>query len=840
MISGMLFGSLQTIEKYEKIEENKIKKRENEEGRKREEERKIEKCESAIKKMLPKNMLQDLFHRPKRRVIVMKALLNEYNKKDCGRLLISPIKLSQHETKDKLLYVAIKKALKTTNLKTTKQVDQQRVLECFKILVPGKHEICKDKAEFELIYKFFILHLKVANYFQDPKLINNENIIRMNNAIYKLYKIKDNALPLSLYLNIFNKEGKLPKLLHPNIISLIMMHLLDEEVFHYQQKPGNYIDNHKADYLELAEQYPKVAISSLKRHHQDINRKNHQDIWDKLIDTLYKDDKQIKILLKNVWHIMILASNCLEILDKFYDKRTKVNNKSLAKELFGYYRGLLFIFLACEDLNVELAKAIFHFKPKSSLANVIGRDNQTPMTVICAQEYSPQQIAIAKIFLENGADVNGIRFSVLISSTRELSYKGYESNLELAIKNKNLELVKLLCEKGADVNMHFLAYACEHGNLEIVEYLFSKCKNTTGFDINKAPSPQSYISQKPLIHSLSNKDKNERDKIMKFLIKNGAETNSLIDYYLKERGDQSNVVKALLLINTISQHCNAMDLFFKAIDALNLDLVKAILEFKTSSSIINTENRRHKTAMHLICEQKHSERQIKIAELLLEKGGDVNGLQQTVVKKDNLKYKLHESNLELAIKNKNLELVKLLCKRGADVNMHFLAYSCMHGDFEIVKYLLSECKKDKNFDINKAPSYPSYICYTPLMYCLFNNKEERYNVMRLLIEKGADTNAKILGDVSVLRIAVERVDKVAVEILLNNESEVNSLATFQSSETRKNMTPLHIAIDKHQTTEGKEVIKTLIKYKADPKLKDSNDESCIDIVNRSKDPNIQI
>ena len=127
-------------------------------------------------------------------------------------------------------------------------------------------------------------------------------------------------------------------------------------------------------------------------------------------------------------------------------------------------------------------------------------------------EYEPitwairdKNITKLKILLNKGTDVN------------EYDSDIDQTPLDLAIEKGYTEIVGLLLEKGADVN-NSLNFACGEGNTEIVGLLLDK-----GADINKMGEFEEFT---PLITAVISK----QAKVVQLLLDRGADVNAIDDH----------------------------------------------------------------------------------------------------------------------------------------------------------------------------------------------------------------------------------------------------------------------------------------------------------------------
>ena len=142
--------------------------------------------------------------------------------------------------------------------------------------------------------------------------------------------------------------------------------------------------------------------------------------------------------------------------------------------------------------------------------------------------------------------------------------------------------------------------------------------------------------------------------------------------------------------------------------------------------------------------------------------------------------------LHIASQIGNINMVRILLSKGADPTItdsrgynpfHLAAY---HGHMKISSLLVNSMNmcKNKNRDIEKI----SYM--TPLHKAV---SVGNYNIVNLLIKKGADISAKNGRGETVLHIASKKGDKDILSALLKNNPNLEA-------EENNGRTPLHFAI----------------------------------------------
>lgn len=184
---------------------------------------------------------------------------------------------------------------------------------------------------------------------------------------------------------------------------------------------------------------------------------------------------------------------------------------------------------------------------------------------------------------------------------------------------------------------------------------------------------------------------------------------------------------------------------------------------------------------------------------LLSRGADVNAMGKNIFGVDNI------TPLSLAASDGDTEIVRLLLEKGANVNFRHplgggtpLTDAAMPGHTEIVRLLL-----EKGADINAKDEYMGY---TALMNAAFAGRTE---TMRLLVEKGAGVNDKAGDGSTPLHIALILCRTETVKLLLEKGADVNA-------KDNNGSTPLMFAI-----TCPTEIAKLLIKKGADVNAKNN-------------------
>ena len=142
--------------------------------------------------------------------------------------------------------------------------------------------------------------------------------------------------------------------------------------------------------------------------------------------------------------------------------------------------------------------------------------------------------------------------------------------------------------------------------------------------------------------------------------------------------------------------------------------------------------------------------------------------------------KHHTSALQAGIGSRNLEIAKLLLRKGAtDVNgidparsyknAHLIHAAVREGDAELVNALL-----DKGADINSR----DWIKDTPLQYSIIDRQA---GIMKLLLKRGADPNSVSEQNRTPLQYAAQCSRPADIECLIDAGAQVNKRCQAGSS-----------------------------------------------------------
>lgn len=315
------------------------------------------------------------------------------------------------------------------------------------------------------------------------------------------------------------------------------------------------------------------------------------------------------------------------------------------------------------------------------------------------------------------------------------------------------QIIKLLEKLGADVidgeyKCTPLCYVCSIGDIELAKILIEK-----GADVNIRDN----YGETPLILSLLLK----QTEAAKLLIEEGADVNKFDQYgncplSLAIEYNQTELEKLLIEKGADIDTCDdfGTTALVCAIRNGNVELAKQLIE---KGADINTEHHSELDftqssikPINAACYYGNNE----IVKVLIENNVDING-------KDSYEH----TPLYYAVENEQIETVKLLIEKGANVNTPcwynnntLLHFAAAHGDYELAKILI---EKGANINITndrgETPLYTAieefhikeYIKYKENIGDLallpyYPYKDGHVEIIRLLKDNGAKANEEEL------------------------------------------------------------------------------------------------
>jgi ankyrin repeat protein len=371
---------------------------------------------------------------------------------------------------------------------------------------------------------------------------------------------------------------------------------------------------------------------------------------------------------------------------------------------------------------------------------------QSPLSK--AAEYG--NMRVVKLLLEKGADLDS-------------EDKHGQTPLLLASRKGNVEVVKLLLEKGANVESKddsgwtpLLLAAAGKGNGEVVKLLLEK-----GADIES----RDVLDRTPLSQAAEGGD----EETVKLLLKKGADLES------KDKYGQTPLSRS--------------------VEKGNKEIVKLLLK---KGANLESKNDCGQTPLSQSAEKGNEE----IVKLLLEKGANLESKDDS-----------GRTSLSRALKRGDKEMVKLLLKKGADLESKDrlgqtpLSQASVKGDKEMMAMVKLEMVKlllEKGADLESKDG----LGLTPLSQAAEEGNEE---IVKLLLKKGADFKSKDGSGQTPLSRAAEKGNEEIVKLLLKKGADLES-------KDKHGQTPLSRAAEKG----NEEIVKLLLKKGADIESKDKH------------------
>ncbi|MEI0604084.1 ankyrin repeat domain-containing protein [Brachyspira alvinipulli] len=368
-------------------------------------------------------------------------------------------------------------------------------------------------------------------------------------------------------------------------------------------------------------------------------------------------------------------------------------------------------------------------------------------------------VEMSKILIDKGLDKN-----------RDYGYEYSYYLTDIAIGNNNLDVLKLLVKRG-DSKETLIPKAVEQNNIEMVKYLLS-----IGQDIDAQRFYDGFWVDSPLKVAAEN----GYIEMAKFLIDEGANLNSADDYMLYAYNNY-DITKLLVdndvfNLNTNTTKEEAMKLvkdgkyyeiekLLSSEDSNNIDgydeLMNAVSkgDMKALEKLIKDDTDLNKqydkiTPLGLAAARNDKE----MVKFLVEKGADIN-------LEDGYGY----TPLIISMKYRNIDLVKdiidlkpdlnAICSATGDTPLTYLVREVWFGTdacYYMIKNGADVNKKNKDGD-------------TPLIVAV-KNVVGSYGMLGVIINMGADYNIKNKEGKTAMDIVIEEDDKAALHHLNNPDN----------------------------------------------------------------------
>ncbi|XP_069670283.1 uncharacterized protein [Periplaneta americana] len=371
------------------------------------------------------------------------------------------------------------------------------------------------------------------------------------------------------------------------------------------------------------------------------------------------------------------------------------------------------------------------------------------------------QIKLVEFFLEAEKKLYHLEtehiLAIIIKERLETKDSNYRTPLSWAAHKGDQEMVRLLVEKGADVNSGDmleqtpLHYAIRGRNINVVKLLIQ-----SGANVNACNKH----NESPLFAAAIQDDVH----IVTLLLNKGADVNVSNQFDanpISVAAGNGNLDIVRLLVDK-GADVNACDKIggtpiFCAALAQNVDVVRLLID---KGADVNACNRIGETPIFCAAASGN----LDIVRLLMDKGADVNARNIFA-----------ENLIFAAIVGRNVDIVRLLIHKGADVNAcnsndeSAIFAAAGRGNFDIVRLLI-----DKGADVNACNQYGENLIFAAA-------EIGQVHIVELLMDKGTDVNACNKNDESAIFAAAESGNLDTVRLLINKGADVNKCNKYGES-----------------------------------------------------------
>jgi ankyrin repeat protein len=598
-------------------------------------------------------------------------------------------------------------------------------------------------------------------------------IEQSNNNVDNIYNQKK---PLLYEYSMTNYGGETyGNCMENTILQFIKILLWNPDTMKYEEKP---IINDK-----IKEYINKVYIIE-----QGINQKNQINIdkWTSLITPIpgleyFRKDKELNTTLsnfnrvleyifgKNIENIKDLNTNIKEIIVEKKNKYADINIEGSDEKIQLYEGHARFVSGAFEIPYFNNVKTDLIYK-YSSNDSTINKLLEIKDKKIIAKYASSKRYLInrqwenALVYMDSYRMSSNeldelFKYIVINSSKIYLYFTDIEEEILLKVLDKNIRDLK------NSSLLHYFIY-----NIEIVKELIDIIDINVKDDDNFTPLIKSFET--------------DSVEITKLLLDKGADINiktinNITALYLAVNKINTNplyidIVKMILEknININEKFRNNKTILYIALEKKMIDIAKMILEKNPDVNIIDKDGI---SPLYLAVLANNME----IIKLLLSKGADINSkdnnnttilhiavfdnntelvkilldmnININIISRE--EYDLGKSRInnvsetDLAIINNNLEIIELLLQKGGIISNYYdiLKHINSSKSFDILKLLL---KYDDKININRIILISTTNNYLEIIMILYENGKirlfdiEDFNIIKYLIEKGANVNEK--------------------------------------------------------------------------------------------------
>ena len=334
-----------------------------------------------------------------------------------------------------------------------------------------------------------------------------------------------------------------------------------------------------------------------------------------------------------------------------------------------------------------------------------------------------------------------------------VTFKNKANGLISAIQSQNYETVKILLDYGYDPQNAILE-ACLHAkNLDILKLLLDRGASIKNW---KDTNDSSYLTSPICIAC-----EIENREVMQFLLDNGANINE--GYSVKYACIKENVEALKFLIEKGASVHKGKPLV-TAIDKRNLEMVKLLVEHGADVNM-SFGNEKHGIEEFSILNHAIYKKDEKIVEYLIDHGASLNN-------KEPLRFAMcSELNsmvillikkganinsfpiIQRAISDKNFDIINFLIDNGADINNGPIIRDLIFNhEFQLAKKII-----EKGVDLNNGS-----VLYAACREC-------NIEMVKLLLEKGLNPN-----DYKSLKIACKKNNLPIIKLLVDHGADIKN------------------------------------------------------------------
>lgn len=614
-------------------------------------------------------------------------------------------------------------------------------------------------------------------------------------------------------------------------------------------------------YLWACEKNDIKMQNFLLKKGADVNKENTMGMTPIMNAIKYKNIKMVKILLKKGAKLNILARGYSSPLilacatnDIFLIKLLLRNG---AKVNFNHQGGNNPLIYACGRCSIKIVKLLL--KHKANVNSEI-EAGFTPLMAACKRG----NIAIVKLLLERNAHINA-------------GDDAGVTPLSCAVASKNIKLVKLLIKEGADIDQDNLnasslvSTAIHRRDFKMAKFLINKGANVNDnrwntplmeaiksnnvaivkLLLSKGADPllkSKYKAEKSILKTAEDLGNRSIIRLLKKGIKNREKILKKAEETEIQRKKRNKKLLYLFETKNLKQLKKNMD---QNKNYLNNEQIDYILRKACANGSLRILKFLYKRGIRF--DKRYTSQNIISPLMLAVEKGHLKTIKFLI--KKGAKFDSKENSIQEAVMAaclyRHLNILKYLVKKGFNTNytnnegetVFDLAHKYKY--FEIFSYLLSiknlntrlylaikyEKKAlaleliKKGANLKLEPGKDFYIDTTILIEAL---KKEYVDITLTLLKNCKKEDRKYLNNTiwnkknnndSALQIAVENGYYKVAELLLKKGAKVN----YANAEKR---TALHTACTKGDL----KMIKLLIKYNADPKLKNNYNQNAFNIL----------